>query len=64
MWLWLKEKWQNFVDNHLVSQFPDELPAFCFDCNQGSCKNCIPYEEYKKDPDKGWEAFHVYKYDI
>ena len=59
---WIKGKIGDFIDRHLVSQFPDELPAFCFDCNKGSCKGCIPYEEYQKDPDKGYEAWHVYNY--
>jgi len=30
----------DFVDKHLVSDFPDELPRFCVDCNEGSCEGC------------------------
>jgi hypothetical protein len=58
MWYWIKEKIKDFIDNHLVSQFPDDEPAFCLNCNQGNCKGCIPYDEFKKDPDKGWEAWY------
>ncbi len=35
---WLKEKWSDFVENHIASDFP--FPAFCFDCNEGSCEGC------------------------
>lgn len=45
---WLKEKWNSFVKNHIVSDFPDEFPAFCFDCNEGSCEGCSDLDEYLK----------------
>lgn len=59
MFAWLKEKWQEFVDNHLVSDFPDIYPDFCFDCNKGgkACKTCRPYHVWKEDVDKGMECW-------
>jgi hypothetical protein len=48
MMKWLKEKWNSFVKNHIVSDFPDEFPAFCFDCNEGSCEGCSDLDEYLK----------------
>lgn len=59
MWFWLKEKIADFIDRHLVSQFPDTLPPFCFDCDLGgdACKKCRPYQEWKKDVDKGMECW-------
>ncbi len=40
----------NFWENHICSDFPEELPPFCFDCNFGDevCKECPAYAVYKE----------------
>ena len=53
----------DFVDKHLVSDFPDELPPFCFDCNEGSCEGCSAHQAYLRDKDAGWKEWDEKKLD-
>lgn len=40
---WFKEFWKE----HVVGEFPESLPAECFDCNKGSCDNCHILRRFK-----------------
>lgn len=50
---WIAYMWKE----HVAGDFPEDLPPFCFDCNEGSCHGCPAHQAYLKDPKEGWKIF-------